>query len=189
MNDRVTGYSPGDYAVPRLAIYRWPCTSTSRLDHHWRRQQQQQPQQRQQQIRGGLLRLQFGILRDRCGGKASCSRTKCEPFSSCGFSSCSCSMWPAADNAMNRPARPAKVPVAMRPLCLAPDSVSARPMQWIAPTVDWLKCRWICQRTPTRCKWSSSFHHRMCTYVSLFANFFLSYFTFSFSSWLVFLFF
>lgn len=42
VNDRVTGYSPGDYAVPRLAIYRWPCTSTSRLDHHWRRQQQQQ---------------------------------------------------------------------------------------------------------------------------------------------------
>jgi hypothetical protein len=34
VNDRVTGYSPGDYAVPRLAIYRWPCTSTSRLDHH-----------------------------------------------------------------------------------------------------------------------------------------------------------
>lgn len=135
-----------DYAVPRLAIYRWPCTSTSGLDYH----------RRQQQLRGGrrillLLRL-FGILKDRCGGKASCSRTKCEPFCSCGFSSCSCFMWPAADSATSRPARPAKVPVAMRPRCLARDSVSARPMPWIVPIVDWLKCRWICQRTPIKCK-------------------------------------
>lgn len=61
-------------------------------------------------------------------------------------------MWLEVDNATSRSARPVKALEAMRPLCPVPDSVSARPMLWIAPIVDWLKCRWICQRTPTKCK-------------------------------------